>query len=67
MDSVKWEKVETPPYDADTQTENKLAKPLTVTIGVQTNWRGIKKEQEILSEKEKEVVLSMLSSPDGFE
>nr|CAH7727569.1 unnamed protein product [Callosobruchus chinensis] len=43
LDSVKWEKVETPTYDADTQTENKLAKSTTVTIGVQTDWRGIKK------------------------
>nr|CAH7763894.1 unnamed protein product [Callosobruchus chinensis] len=67
LDSVKWEKVETPTYDADTQTENKLAKSTTVTIGVQTDWRGIKKEQEILAEKEKEEVLSMLSSPGGFE
>nr|CAH7762640.1 unnamed protein product [Callosobruchus chinensis] len=67
LDSVKWEKVETPTYDADTQTENKLAKSTTVTIGVQTDWRGIKKEQEILAEKEREEVLSMLSSPGGFE
>nr|CAH7743008.1 unnamed protein product [Callosobruchus chinensis] len=52
LDSVKWEKVETPTYDADNQTENKLAKPTTVTIGVQTDWSGIKKEQEILAEKE---------------
>nr|CAH7763965.1 unnamed protein product [Callosobruchus chinensis] len=37
LDSVKWEKVETPMYDAETQTENKLAKPSTVTIGVQTD------------------------------
>nr|CAH7725019.1 unnamed protein product [Callosobruchus chinensis] len=46
LDSVKWEKVETPTYDADTQTEHKLAKPTTVTIGVQADWRGIKKNKK---------------------
>nr|CAH7762841.1 unnamed protein product [Callosobruchus chinensis] len=67
LDSVKWEKVETPTYNTDTQTENKLAKPSTVTIGVQTDLRGIKKEQEILAEKKKEEVLSMLSSLGAME
>nr|CAH7716650.1 unnamed protein product [Callosobruchus chinensis] len=67
LDSVKWEKVGTPMYDADAQTEDKLAEPAIVAIGVQTDWRGIKKEQEILAEKEREEVWSMLSSPGGIE
>nr|CAI5869133.1 unnamed protein product [Callosobruchus analis] len=62
FDASKWEKVETPTYDADTQTEGIQTNLAGTTVAVQTQWNDLKHEQELLAQKNRDEILSKLSS-----
>nr|CAI5866059.1 unnamed protein product [Callosobruchus analis] len=62
FDASKWEKVETPTYDADTQTEGIQTNLAGPTVAVQTQWNDLKREQELLAQKNRDAILSKLSS-----
>ncbi|VEN57489.1 unnamed protein product [Callosobruchus maculatus] len=62
FDASKWEKVETPTYDADTQTEGIQTNLAGTTVAVQTQWDDMKREQELLAQKNRDEIISKLSS-----
>nr|CAI5833505.1 unnamed protein product [Callosobruchus analis] len=62
FDASEWEKVETPTYVADTQTEGIQTNLAETTVAVQTQWSDLKREQELLAQKNRDEIISKLSS-----